>query len=219
MAAQPHIRLSAEQEKFVEKIKPGAGVIFPRRHGATTALAQYVRTHPKEVKAYIAPSKRFARKFKEDTDHAVEVYGETHMALRGLSGFLLLDGCRSSAALSLTPRAFTAFNPQFTVPQARKLWFKDTTARLVVRYDRMPVSYIDSMAASQYGVQVTDSRVSCHKDFQIGDDIDALIPQMRAELRAVCQKVSGDSVEEVYIQEAIYLEGEDLLRVARIQLE
>lgn len=219
MAAQPTLRLHGAQQTFVENIKPDAGVIFPRRFGATTALAEYVRTHPKEVKAYIAPSKRLARKFEEDTDHAVEVYGETHMALRGLSGFVLLDGCRSSAALSLGPWAFTAFNPQFTVPQARKLWFKDTTARLVVRYDRMSVSYIDSMAASQYGVQFTDLRVSCHKDFQIGDDIDALIPRMRAELRAVCQKVSGDLVEEVYIQEAVYLQGDDVARVARIQLE
>ena len=215
MAAQPPIRLSAEQEKFVEKIEPGTGVIFPRRHGATTALAHYVRTHPKEFTAFVAPTKRLARKFEEDTEHAVEVYDEVYTKPRGVFGSVLIDGCRSIDVLGMVLQAFTVFDPQFTVPQARKLWFKDTKARVVVTYDRCQGAKLGGLAE---GVRFNDNSIWWYKDFIIGDDIDALILVIRTELEAWAD-VLGRSDEDVFIQEAVYLEGEDLMRVARIQLE
>lgn len=213
MAAQSPLVLTAEQRTLVEKIKPAAGVLFPRRHGATTALAHYVREHANEIVTFLAPSQRLAKKFEAVTDRAVETYSETQTP-SGLSGFVLLDGCKSADAFALTPWAFTVFDPKFTVPQARKLWFKGTAACMVVIYNRVH----DWDAVEVNGVRFSDERVWYRKDFCIGDDMDALIQVMRAEIIA-CTRVSGDSIEEVFIGEPVYLEGDDLARVARIQLE
>jgi hypothetical protein len=215
MATQPHLVLSAVQRTLVEKIKPAAGVIFPRRHGATTALVHYVHTHAKEAVVCLAPSQRLANKFKADTGDAAEAYSEAYVPC-GLTGFVLLDACTSANALVLTPLAFTVFSPKFTVPQARKLWFKGTAACMVVMFRTLGGSADNTVGDG--GVHFSDDRVWCRKNFRIGDDMDALIQDMRTKIIA-CVRVYGDSTEEVFIQEPVYLEGDDLARVVRIQLE
>ena len=216
----------ALQKTLLEKIKPGAGVLVPRRHGVTWAFAHYVRTHANEVTTYIAPSRRLARKFEKDTDHGVKAISESDVEIRGVNGFVLLDGCTNVNAFVMMEWGFTAFSPEFTIPQARKLWFKGTAAQVVVAYDREGwlIPHNPSIAEA-YSVRFSDTRVWCSKTFCIGEDIDVLISDLRYKIRActvVCRTLvhprwCEESIDKVYIEEVVYLEGDDLVRLAGIQ--